>query len=108
MRFLYAERWQELSQREAAGFLARQILVWVAHQQYRDEGVTFELLDQWAEEHSGTDELQQALRLLNERFLIVNHDFEHGYLTVVPSLAEFLEQVEDLPVREQRYTRSAG
>ena len=96
LRFLYAERWQELSHAEAAGFLARQILVWVAHQQYRDEGVTFELLDQWAEEHSGTDELQQALRLLNERFLLVNHDFEHGYLTVVPSLAEFLEQVEDL------------
>ena len=97
LRFLYTERWQELGKAGAAGFLARQVLVWVARQQYRGEGVTFELLDQWAEEHNGTTDLPSALRLLNERFLIVNHDFEHGYLTVVPSLAQFLEQVEDLP-----------
>lgn len=97
LRFLYAERWQELGKAGTEGLLARQILVWVARQQYRGEGVTFELLDRWAEEHNSTTDLPSALHLLSERFLIVNHDFEHGYLTVVPSLAQFLEQIEDLP-----------
>jgi transcriptional regulator with XRE-family HTH domain len=96
LNFLYAERWRELVEAGQAGVVARQILKWVAQQQYDGEGVTFALLDQWAAEHNVRD-LPLALRLLNERFLMVNHDFEDGYLTIVPSLTEFLDQVNNFP-----------
>jgi hypothetical protein len=53
--------------------------------------VTYKRLTRWAEKQGWDALLPKALRLLHERFLIVNHDPKQGNFAVFPSLVEFLE-----------------
>jgi len=92
LSFLYQERWDELGTLGAEGHLARDLLRWIAKEQYKGKKVTFEHLVQWAQIGKKTDLLTDTLRLLYERFLIVNHDPKRGDFALFPSLVEFVEQ----------------
>lgn len=92
LSFLYQARWDELGYLGAEGQMARDLLCWVAKEQYKGKKVTFKRLTQWAQAQGKTDLLTDSLRLLYERFLIVNHNPKHGDFALFPSLVEFVEQ----------------
>ena len=89
--FLYHERWDELGDLDEEGFQAKQLLRFISTEQYRGKKVTFDRIRKWADETGGQVSSQVVLRLLQERFLIVNHDHKQGNLAIFPSLAEFLK-----------------
>lgn len=88
--FLYATRWEELQDLGNDGVVAQHLLRWVAREQYRGKKVTFNRLRKWSVENEGIQSPQVVLRLLQERFLIVNHDSKRGNFALFPSLVEFL------------------
>lgn len=90
--FLYATRWEELQNLGNDGIVAQHLLRWVAREQYRGKKVTFNRLREWAVENEGIQSPQAALRILQERFLIVNHDPRQGNFALFPSLVEFLHK----------------
>ncbi|MCS7010350.1 MAG: ATP-binding protein, partial [Anaerolineales bacterium] len=92
LSFLYQARWNEINSLGVEGQMAREILLWIAKEQYRSRRVTFQRLNQWAETQRKTDLLTNSLSLLYERFLIVNHDPKHGDFALLPSLLEFIDQ----------------
>lgn len=94
LNFLYKERWQELGQFGQVGLCARELLGFVSRSQNQGKIVTWTILDRWSAEEWGADDLQTVLRLLHERFLILNHDLEVGNFTVFPSLSAFLDGLE--------------
>lgn len=89
--FLYRERWAELMTLGQDGFHAMRLLRFVSTEQYRGRKITLDRINKWAAETGGCTSPQTCLRLLQERFLIVNHDPEQGNFAVFPSLAEFLK-----------------
>ncbi len=92
LSFLYQARWEELGALGTEGLMARDLLRWVAGEQYRGKKVTFERLAQWARGKQREQMLTDSLRLLYERFLIINHDPTRGNFTIFPSLAEFVQR----------------
>lgn len=91
LAFLYQSKWHELETMGTEGSTAREILHWIAGEQYRGRKVAFEHLKEWAHEKGRADLLAGSLRLLHERFLIVNHDPKQGNFAIFPSLVEFLQ-----------------
>jgi len=92
LNFLYGERWTELGKQGESGVLAKDILRLIAKEQMRGNQITFVgLLEYVKEKGDGKVHLQQALLLLYERFLVVNHDIEKGNFTIFPSLVDFLQ-----------------
>ncbi len=92
LNFLYEARWNELETLGNDGEVARRILVWIASEQSRHRKVTFDRLEQWATENRQMESSQAAIRLLFERFLIVNSDLKQGNFALFPSLVEFLHR----------------
>jgi hypothetical protein len=92
LNFLYEARWNELGTLNNDGEVAKRILVWIASEQSRHRKVTFDRVKQWATENGQTESSQVAIRLLFERFLIVNSDLKHGNFALFPSLVEFLHR----------------
>ena len=92
LNFLYEARWNELGTLEGNGEIAKRILIWIASEQSRHRKVTFDRLKQWATENSYLESSQVAIRLLFERFLIVNSDLKQGNFVLFPSLVEFLHR----------------
>jgi len=92
LAFLYQSKWDELGTLGTEGFTAREILRWIASEQYRGKKVTFDRLREWAQERGRADLLADSLRLLHERFLVVNHDPKQGNFAIFPSLVEFLQR----------------
>lgn len=90
--FLYQSKWDELGTLGMEGSIAIEILQWIAGEQYRGKKVTFDRLREWAQEKGRADLLAGSLRLLHERFLIVNHDPKQGNFAIFPSLVEFLQR----------------
>ena len=96
LSFLYQARWDELGSLGTEGRMARDLLRWVAGEQYKGKKVTFRRLTEWAQTQGKTDLLTDSLHLLYERFLIVNHNPKHGDFALFPSLVEFIEQQAQL------------
>jgi hypothetical protein len=94
LEFLYEERWNELSSHGVDGQAAMTLLAWVAREQIRQQTITLDSLVDWASLRSIAN-LDSALRLLFERFLIVNNDTRKGRFVLFPSLVEFM-QAKDL------------
>jgi hypothetical protein len=92
LSFLYASRWDELRALGKDGSVAQNLLRWAAHEQYRGREVTFNRLTEWALDSEGVQSPQPALRLLQERFLIVNYNPKRGNFALFPSLVEFLDE----------------
>jgi len=92
LAFLYQSRWDELGTLGREGLMAKELIKWVAGQQYRGKKVTFDRLMRWAQEKEEADLLTGSLHLLYERFLIINHNPKQGNFVVFPSLAEFLQR----------------
>ena len=90
LEYLYADRWEELGAMNGDGELARRLLRRTAEAQYQGRPVDFDLLVAWVTEENAERHLQNALRLLYERFLIVNRDQEKGDFSLFPSLADFV------------------
>jgi hypothetical protein len=90
--FLYQERWQELERRGEAGRQAQALLHFIGKEQYLGHKITFDRLNQWVIHTGLGSSSQAALQLLQERFLIVNHDLQQGHFAIFPSLAEFLSK----------------
>ena len=92
LAFLYQSRWDELGTLGKEGLAAKELLRWIAGEQYQGKKVTSDRLMQWAKGRERAELLTDSLHLLYERFLIVNHDSKQGNFAVFPSLAEFLQR----------------
>ena len=90
--FLYEARWQELKMLGQTGLLAQELLLWLKQAQYDNRKITAKRLLEWAREKDKEDDLNAALILLHERFLIVNSDQNKGNYAIFPSLSEFLQK----------------
>lgn len=90
--FLYRERWKELGGLGQEGSLTKKLLLFVSNEQYKGHKLTFGRIEKWAEGIASPASIQTTLHLLQERFLIVNHDPKEGNFAVFPSLAYFLKQ----------------
>ncbi len=90
--FLYDARWQELKTLGQTGLLARELLMWLKQAQYSARKITARQLTEWAKGKGQETELNKALTLLHERFLIMNSDPQKGNYAIFPSLSEFLQK----------------
>ena len=90
--FLYEARWQELNTLGQPGLLARELLLWLKQAQYSNRKITAKRLTEWAKGKGQETELNEALTLLHERFLIVNSNLQKGNYAIFPSLTEFLQK----------------
>jgi hypothetical protein len=92
LEYLYAERWHELEQQAPHGHVAQRILTYVTREQYRGKRVTLQRLHEYLQKDNEGALLDGALRMLHERFLIVNQDPNKGNFVVFPTFARFVEQ----------------
>ncbi len=90
--FLYETRWNELGTLGNDGETAKRILIWLSSEQSRHRKVTFDRLKRWATENGQMESSQVAIRMLFERFLILNSDLKQGNFSLFPSLVEFLHK----------------
>lgn len=91
--FLYQARWEDLSRQDKAGDVAKQLLRWIAQEQYRGREITSREISNWAKDTNGETYLPAALSYLFERFMIINQDPIRGNFSIYPSLAEFIGQL---------------
>lgn len=89
--YLYRERWEAMRRMALVGETARRVLRFVSGEQYRGRKITLAMVNEWAVTAGYKDTLLEAMKWLQEQFLIVNHDPVEGSLAVFPSLAEFLK-----------------
>jgi len=75
--------------------VARQLLQWVARQQEALRRTTFTQMREWAAQQGQEEALQEALKLLYERFLLLNHDPQQGNFALFPSLIAFLHEQQE-------------
>jgi hypothetical protein len=88
--FLYQSRWDDLGSKKDEGETAKQLLTWIAQEQYRGQNITSLRISIWAEENGMAAHLPAALSLLYESFLVINRDLDQGNFSIYPSLAEFI------------------
>ena len=89
--YLYETRWDELSGHGEAGRQARNILGWLSLEQYRGRTVSFRRLVDWASQEADPSLLPDSIRLLQQRFLVLNSDDAGaGNYAIFPSLARFV------------------
>lgn len=88
--FLYQARWDDLGRQSKEGGVAKQLLKWVAEEQYRGKEITSKEISNWAKNTNIETYLSAALSLLFERFMIINQDPVRGNFSMYPSLAEFI------------------
>ncbi|MBL8093253.1 MAG: ATP-binding protein [Anaerolineales bacterium] len=93
--FLYDDRWQDLNQAGDAGRCACRILGFVAAEQEAGKPVTLERLSVWTASQDLAEHQAEALRLLQERFLLMLREAERGHLSLFPSLAQFVRVRSD-------------
>ena len=93
--YLYDDRWQELMQAGHAGLCACRILGYVANEQGRGKPVTVARLTGWLSDQGLAGAQSEALRMLQERFLLTIRGVGKGYLSVLPSLAQFVRVRSD-------------
>lgn len=97
LNYLYESRWQELGTLGPIGLLAREILLWLKLEQFDNRRITSKRLYEWSQEEGQEKQLPDAVKLLHERFLVVNHDPRNGNYAIFPSLSEFLSGQEARP-----------
>lgn len=90
LNYLYQERWQEFEQMGLPGKDAQVLLFYIRRQMFRGR-VSEKDLQKWAREVRHLPSLEPPMRLLEERFLVVNSDRKHGNYSLFPSLVEFLD-----------------
>ena len=88
--FLYQARWDDLGRQSKEGGAAKQLLRWIAEEQYRGKEITSKEISTWAKNTNSETYLSAALSLLFERFMIINQDPLRGNFSIYPSLAEFI------------------
>jgi transcriptional regulator with XRE-family HTH domain len=90
LNFLYQARWDDLGSQNQEGEVAKQLLKWIAQEQYRGQLITSKQILDWAKNYNIEMHLSGALSLLFERFMIINRDPVKGNFSIYPSLVEFL------------------
>ena len=90
LNFLYKERWDELSTLGNDGKNAIALLHYVHSQNHRSK-ISYESLLSWGGNIRGLESVDTLLKILQERFLIVNNDLKEGNFSIFPSLADFLD-----------------
>ncbi len=93
--YLYDDRWQELELAGEPGRCARKVLAFVTAEQERGQAVTLERVTAWVAQHGLSADLAPAVQLLQERFLLVPREAEQGRLSLLPSLAQFVQARAD-------------
>jgi len=74
LNFLYQARWDDLGSQNQEGEVAKQLLKWIAQEQYRGQLITSKQILDWAKNYNIERHLSGALSLLFERFMIINRD----------------------------------
>jgi len=92
LNFLYQARWDDLGSQNQDGEVAKQLLKWIAQEQYRGQLITSKQILDWAKNYNMEMHLSGALSLLFERFMIINRDPINGNFSIYPSLGEFLSK----------------
>jgi hypothetical protein len=90
LNFLYQERWAELLELGRAGEDAHALLFHIYEQSHRGP-ISYENLIQWGQMTRALDSPDEPLKILQERFLVVNNDLKRGNFSIFPSLSEFLQ-----------------
>jgi transcriptional regulator with XRE-family HTH domain len=90
--FLYQARWDELGRLGSAGHTAREVLRWIAREQYHGQLITSRTLTDWAVSRVLDSYLPAAISYLFEMFLVTNRDSIQGNFSIYPSLVEFIEK----------------
>lgn len=94
--FLYQARWDELGGLGSSGHTAREVLRWIAHEQFHGQKITSKMLTEWAVSRVLDSYLPEAISHLFEMFLVTNRDSVQGNFSIYPSLVEFIDrQVSD-------------
>lgn len=93
--FLYDEHWNELSNLGDTGKAAQQILVYINTSQYEGKKITFNTILEWSKKSGLINTIQDALQMLEQRFLLVNSDQKYGDYSIFPSLSEYLSTKND-------------
>lgn len=91
LNFLYEERWNEISQMGLPGKDAQALLFHIRQQMFRGK-ITDKALIHWATDVRHISSIEAPLRILEERFLIINNDQKNGNYALFPSLVEFLDR----------------
>jgi hypothetical protein len=89
---LYLDHWKELDTIAHTGNLARTILEYIHRETHYGDRITYQQLQQVAEELHLSNLLDDALTHLHERFLIINSDQVRGNFSIYPSLANFIQR----------------
>jgi len=95
LHYLYDDRWHDLDSIGRSGVVAQEILRFVSDEQEKGKRITFNRLRIHVEMKRGSEELSASLRVLHERFLIVNQDTAEGNYVVTPVLAQFVWQKDN-------------
>lgn len=96
--FLYQSRWDELGGLGSSGHTARELLRWIAREQYHGQLITSKTLTEWAVSRVLDSHLPEAISYLFEMFLVTNRDSVQGNFSIYPSLAEFIEKQAPDPI----------
>jgi hypothetical protein len=96
--FLYQARWDELGGLGSSGHIAREVLRWIAHEQYHGQRITSKMLSEWAVSRVLDSYLPEAISHLFEMFLVTNRDSIQGNFSIYPSLVEFIDKQVSDPV----------
>jgi len=94
LNHLYQVRWNDLGNLGKPGSTARELLRWIAQEQYKGLIITSNILGEWAAAHNLSPYLSDAISILFEMFLITNRDSRLGNFSIYPSLVEFVEEQE--------------
>lgn len=88
--FLYDEHWNELGNLGDIGKAAQQILIYINTSQYEGKKITFNAILEWSKKSGLINTIQDAIQMLEQRFLLVNSDQKYGDYSIFPSLSEYL------------------
>lgn len=92
LNHLYQARWKDLGELGHSGHTAKEVLRWLAREQYKGQGIPSNALHEWAAARNLTPHLSEAMSHLFEMFLIINRDSKLGNFSMYPSLTEFIER----------------
>ena len=89
--FLYREHWAALANAGLVGETAQALVWFIIDRQNRGKLTTRADLDQWSKPERGAD-VTAAMRLLADRFLVINRNALTGDYATFPSFVEFIQQ----------------
>lgn len=87
--FLYRQHWDALTERGPVGKTAQNLARFIIDRQRRGTQTRWQDIDQWRET-DGVSDPSEAMRLLSDRFLVINRNSGQGDFVTFPSFTDFV------------------